>query len=625
MVFKVAKRIVLIGILSIGFQASAQIEDVNGNIGIGTDDPQAKLDVDGTTKIYETLEISANGTNDFVASKVLLNSHNDYRGAGIFSLGQTNNWFFGNPYTDHANSFMIGVGAKSEGEKPIAQKKFAKFYINSEGNVGIGTTNPKSRFHISNKNNIGTRSQYSTAIIEDGDASLDIISSSADRWGSVINFIEGNNGNSNTDMWSIARQTTNGYGNSSLNFNFGTTNNHTNENKVSFLSNGNVGIGTTSPQAKLELTESQGGTLRLSNSNTNATAGSLAGKIDFYKEDPSYGKGVVSSISSRAFDLGGSYALDFATGDPGGHVNPIATRMTINYNGNVGIGTTSPTDKLQIRNGFTFHDGGDKVIGFGTSAGLSWLNRNDSSKNGDLDPSKYSGELRYDPDDGYLDLRVANTLDGEPLTAVRINRDRKVGIGTTYPKTKLELDGDFSLSRNRKIRFLEKKGGDYRAYIGSTNGENGDYNSLVFAVADEKEAMRITGNGNVGIGTLNTQGYKLGVNGKIAATEVKVALYDKWPDFVFEDSYQLPTIEEVEYQITTQGHLKDIPSAAEVEQDGFFLGNMNAKLLQKIEELTLYIIQQNKQINQLENQNEELKELRSQFLELTKRMDKLEQ
>ncbi|CAL2083884.1 protein of unknown function [Tenacibaculum sp. 190524A02b] len=130
--------------------------------------------------------------------------------------------------------------------------------------------------------------------------------------------------------------------------------------------------------------------------------------------------------------------------------------------------------------------------------------------------------------------------------------------------------------------------------------------------------------GNVGIGTPDTKGLELGVKGRIAAEEVKIAKHENWPDFVFESTYNLPSLTEVENHIQTKGHLKNIPSAKEVEKDGFFLGNMDAKLLQKIEELTLYTIQQEKKLTTLQKENKQLKTINKQLLEIQKRLDRLE-
>ena len=101
-------------------------------------------------------------------------------------------------------------------------------------------------------------------------------------------------------------------------------------------------------------------------------------------------------------------------------------------------------------------------------------------------------------------------------------------------------------------------------------------------------------------------GYKLAVNGKAIATEIRVQTYANWPDFVFKSFYNLPTLEEVEQHIQEKGHLKDIPSAQEVEENGILLGEINAKLLQKIEELTLYTIKQEKEIKELKKIVEQL-------------------
>lgn len=110
--------------------------------------------------------------------------------------------------------------------------------------------------------------------------------------------------------------------------------------------------------------------------------------------------------------------------------------------------------------------------------------------------------------------------------------------------------------------------------------------------------MTIKENGFVGIGTENPQSL-LAINGKITAKEVEVTL-SGWSDFVFADDFNLRPLSEVEEFINTNRHLPDVPSEAEVLQNGVNLGEMSSILLQKIEELTLYIIELNKRIAELE-------------------------
>ena len=102
-------------------------------------------------------------------------------------------------------------------------------------------------------------------------------------------------------------------------------------------------------------------------------------------------------------------------------------------------------------------------------------------------------------------------------------------------------------------------------------------------------------------------GFTLAVDGKMIAEEVKVRLRADWPDYVFEENYNKPTLEELEASIVENGHLPNIPSAATVEAEGYFLGEMNVKLLEKIEELTLYVIELNKGYKNLQTENETLK------------------
>jgi hypothetical protein len=124
------------------------------------------------------------------------------------------------------------------------------------------------------------------------------------------------------------------------------------------------------------------------------------------------------------------------------------------------------------------------------------------------------------------------------------------------------------------------------------------------------------GSGGVGINTQKTNGFALSVNGKIRASDIiKVYPQSQWADFVFEKSYKLPALMEVEKYIKANGHLPGIPSAEQVEKEGVALGDLNAKLLQKIEELTLYLIDFKKTNDKWSNANQELEKELSQMKE----------
>lgn len=109
-------------------------------------------------------------------------------------------------------------------------------------------------------------------------------------------------------------------------------------------------------------------------------------------------------------------------------------------------------------------------------------------------------------------------------------------------------------------------------------------------------------------GGVNVSGYKLFVKGGILTEEVRVNLSTNWADYVFAEGYQLPTLEQVEQQIKAKGHLFNVPSAKTIKEDGIELGEMAKIQQEKIEELTLYLIEQHK-MNQ--KQSEEITELRA--------------
>lgn len=186
----------------------------------------------------------------------------------------------------------------------------------------------------------------------------------------------------------------------------------------------------------------------------------------------------------------------------------------------------------------------------------------------------------------------------------------RVGIGTTTPGVKFEVKGNNNLGNNPNVIASFRANDNAGVVLGSLNGNTpyiaddpgaGSSVGLAF-FTNGQERMRIKrDNGNIGIGTSNpTQ--KLSVNGAILAKEVVVSLSSSnWPDYVFEEGYSLKPLSEVKDHIDEYKHLPNVPSAKDVEEKGISLGEMQKIQMEKIEELTLYIIELEDQINELKS------------------------
>ena len=194
----------------------------------------------------------------------------------------------------------------------------------------------------------------------------------------------------------------------------------------------------------------------------------------------------------------------------------------------------------------------------------------------------------------------------------------KVGIGTTSPNWQLDVN---SANSHSYISIAGADSFDKGIQIKSnTNGSVWYWNyknltsnpsrNLALCWYDgnsvNEQRFTITPSGSVGIGTTNPGNYKLAVEGTIGCRELIVTTAG-WSDFVFKDDYKLMNLDELEAKIKENGHLPEIPSAKEVSEKGVSVGEMQSKLLQKVEELTLYVIDQNKRIAALERENEGLK------------------
>jgi hypothetical protein len=233
----------------------------------------------------------------------------------------------------------------------------------------------------------------------------------------------------------------------------------------------------------------------------------------------------------------------------------------------------------------------------------------------------WSFKVRDNASLAFLDLDY-----GTAGSALTITSDKNIGIGILTPTVKLQVLNSLNTNKNEVIASFMRSGTgtggssivrfgyhntcDFEVNSGHTNigyrlgnyfdlnivnnHAGGAHGGINFAT-NSSVKMAINVNGNVGIGTIITGTHKLAVEGSIGAREIKVQTTG-WSDFVFKKEYNLPTLEEVEKHIAEKGHLENIPSEEEVLKNGINLGEMNAKLLQKIEELTLYMIEMKKDI-----------------------------
>ena len=340
---------------------------------------------------------------------------------------------------------------------------------------------------------------------------------------------------------------------------------------------GNVGIGNTNPRAPLSFASALGNKI------------ALWGNAD----GAHYGIGVAGGGLQLYADGPGSDVL-FGHGSS----SSFTEKMRVKGNGNVGIGTNNPTATLDVVRG-TGTNGTARFYGTTYASHFNYAVGEETYIRGGLATS----EVLIN-DQGTGNVRIAD-LGGN------------VGIGIPQPGSptlKLDVNG------RMRIRHLGETAGLW--FNKSTNlnnegsfiGLRNDQQFGVFGDGSWKFAIdNADGTMYVGSPNLDSEnpalgvGYKLRVYGKIISEEVRVQLKTAWPDYVFSKNYKLRSLPEIEKYIKENNHLPNMPAAAEVEKSGIALGEMQTKMMEKIEELTLYLIEANKKIMLLQDEMKHIK------------------
>lgn len=518
----------------------------NGYMGIGMTNPQEMLHINGNLRGNQSGAVriqTATGYVDIGSKNSSWTHFNTDRskiflqkkvaiGEGILSSHDTKDLLFN-----------TGMNSSSDGINRIAIK-------NSNGNVGIGTSNPLAKLQIVQSNENGLR------IERDGHESYEL-------------RLAGGNG------LQVLNKTDGRY-------------------EMTFDGAGNVGIGTIDPNYKLEVEKSNAANnteYLLGAFNHSGNAGGIyMGYI---------GNG--TDAQEAVLRSGGNINLNLGT-------SAYRNAVTVsNSNGNVGIGTAEPSEKFHVNGTTTIvaDIGSPTNPHYQTGSHTLELQNNDG---GDVILALHragnsSANIKYN-DSRELILSSSGNATAKHLV---IQQSGNVGIGTATSDQKLTVGGSINVGGTEnahvRVRHVNGKSHDSSDFGNLYLNYENEFPVYVGKATNEADFYVF---GKVGIGTSNPT-EAMEVNGIIRSKEILVEA-SPWPDYVFAPEYNLRSLTETKAFIEENHHLPGIPSAAEVEENGVAVGDMQAKLLQKIEELTLYVIELKEDNEQLRKQYNQLKD-----------------
>lgn len=343
--------------------------------------------------------------------------------------------------------------------------------------------------------------------------------------------------------------------------------------KMRLTDEGRLGIGTSNPKEKLHVT------------------GSIYAKghvyLHAYEGD---GKSGTAYLQARDKSNNSSIGLQLRSQNSGNIINALK----IIPNGNIGIGTTSPREKLHV-NGNTYVKGNVQLFaneGDGES-GTAYLQARDKSNNSNIG----------------LQLRSQNS--GNFINALKISPNGNIGIGITSPTEKLEVQGNITTASGSNMLLKQGTLSDNTGlYLIGDRDDNSENEDIIFGFDGDsresiQEKMRLTDEGYLGIGT-NIPSEKLEVLGKIKASSFVTSL-QSFPDYVFNPSYTKRSLPAMEAYVNQHRHLPNMPSEKEIIETGLDIPEVVTKSVENIEEIYLHLIELEKRVKTLEAENTMLK------------------